>query len=108
MKRTNRTDIFATASSHPNDFVSELPNQGTDTLDFSALSIGVTLSLYTNGIQSAHTNRTLQLNHGATFENVIGGSGIDTLTGAANTDWFFRALDDVISDLFGGEIEDLL
>ena len=210
----NDTYIFAAASSLENDFVLELPNQGTDTLDFSALSIGVSLGLNTNSIQAAHTNRTVQLNQNATFENVIGGSGndtlignslanilvgnngsdsmlggdgrdiliggpggdtlnggladdvliagrtlsdasiaqlidlqtqwmsantystritnlragvgaslaslqaginvlndsgaIDTLTGAADTDWYFRALDDLISDLFGGEIEDLL
>ena len=77
----NDTYVFATASAVENDLVTELPNQGTDALDFSALSIGVALGLNTNAIQSVHTNRTVQLNQNATFENVIGGSGNDNLTG---------------------------
>jgi Ca2+-binding RTX toxin-like protein len=32
----------------------------------------------------------------------------DSLTGGANSDWFFRALDDVVTDLFAGEILELL
>ena len=32
----------------------------------------------------------------------------DVLVGATGTDWFFRAVDDVITDLFAGEILDLL
>jgi Ca2+-binding RTX toxin-like protein len=37
-------------------------------------------------VQTPHTNRTLKLNSGVAFENVIGGSGNDILTGnsAAN------------------------
>ena len=33
---------------------------------------------------------------------------VDTLTGGAGDDWFFGALDDVITDLFAGEAIDLL
>jgi serralysin len=41
--------------------------------------------------------------------NVLDDSGaVDTLTGGAGTDWFFQALDDVIADLFEGEIIDPL
>lgn len=210
----NDTYVFSAAAASENDFVVEFPAQGTDTLDFSSLSTGVTLGLNTNSIQSAHTNRTVQLNQTTVFENLIGGSGddtltgnpqanilvgndgndvvqgstgrdiligglgtdslnggsdddiliagrtlsdaslaqlidlqtewlsanfyptrltnlrsgvgtslaslqaginvlndspaIDTLTGGTDTDWYFRALDDVITDLFAGEIEDLL
>ena len=33
---------------------------------------------------------------------------VDTMTGGLGDDWFFKALDDVITDLFAGEIFDLL
>jgi len=33
---------------------------------------------------------------------------VDTMTGGLGDDWYFRALDDVIADLFAGEIIDLL
>jgi len=32
----------------------------------------------------------------------------DALTGGSETDWFFKALDDVITDLFGVEVTDVL
>ena len=35
-------------------------------------------------------------------------AAVDTLTGGSGKDWFFRALDDVITDLFAGETLDLL
>jgi Ca2+-binding RTX toxin-like protein len=65
------------------DVVTELANQGTDTLNFAALAVGVTLNINNNAIQNVHTNRTLKLNSFSTFENVIGGSGSDVLTGNA-------------------------
>ena len=41
--------------------------------------------------------------------NVLNDAGEnDSITGGANSDWFFRALDDVITDLFAGEIVDVL
>ena len=41
--------------------------------------------------------------------NVLNDGGADdTFTGGTGTDWFFRALDDVIIDLFAGEILDLI
>ncbi len=41
--------------------------------------------------------------------NVLNDSvAIDRLTGAGGTDWYFRALDDVITDLLAGETTDLL
>ena len=36
------------------------------------------------------------------------GGAVDTLTGGNDNDWYFRALDDPISDLLAGEIVDLL
>jgi Ca2+-binding RTX toxin-like protein/subtilisin-like proprotein convertase family protein len=78
---------FGSASESEADSVIELPNEGNDTLNFAALTVGVTLNINNNAIQNVHTNRTLKLNSFSTFENVIGGSGSDVLTGnsLANT-----------------------
>jgi Ca2+-binding RTX toxin-like protein len=41
--------------------------------------------------------------------NVLKDAGEDdVLVGATGTDWFFRAVDDVIADLFAGEVFDVL
>ncbi len=41
--------------------------------------------------------------------NVLNDAGEDdVLTGGSETDWYFKALDDVITDLFGVEITDVL
>jgi hypothetical protein len=60
--------------------------------------------------QPVHANRTLTLNSPITFENATGGSGTDTLNGGpgGDSDWFFRALDDVINDLFTGEFIEVM
>lgn len=65
---------------------------GTDTLDFSATSaLGITFNLGTTVIQTvaltAPANLRVQLTSAAAFENIIGGSGDDVLTGntAVNT-----------------------
>ncbi len=83
----NDTFLFATATSAESDSITELPNQGTDTLDFSSLSSSVTVSLASNLVQTVHTKRTLKLSSLATFENLAGGSAADTLVGnsLANT-----------------------
>jgi Ca2+-binding RTX toxin-like protein len=83
----NDTFLFATATSAESDTITELADQGTDTLDFSALTTSVTFSLATNAVQTAHTKRSLKLSSSATLENLIGGSAGDTLIGnsLANT-----------------------
>lgn len=73
--------VFGTASSSENDVVTELPNEGIDTLSFAALSSAVVVNLATTSAQPVHTNRTLKLNSAVSFENLIGGSGADTLFG---------------------------
>ena len=80
------TYIFGVASAAEADTVTEATNAGTDMLSFSTLTTSVVLSLGTSAVQTVHTNRTLKLNATSTFENAIGGSGNDTLTGntAAN------------------------
>jgi hypothetical protein len=41
--------------------------------------------------------------------NVLNDAGEDdVLFGGADTDWFLRAVDDVITDLFAGELIDVL
>ena len=44
----------------------------------------------------------------ATINVLNDGGEADVMTGGTDTDWFFRALDDVITDLVAGEILDLL
>jgi Ca2+-binding RTX toxin-like protein len=61
----------------------ELSGQGTDSLDFSLLPISVTLNLGQTTLQQVHLLRQLTLNQSWTFENVIGGTGDDVLTGNA-------------------------
>ena len=72
---------FATTTAPEADEITELTNQGTDTLDLSSLAIGVIVNLGTLSTQIVHTNRTLKLNSTNTFENVTGGSADDTLIG---------------------------
>ena len=77
----NDTYYFAAAGSAEADQITELAAQGTDTLSFAPLTTDVSVSLQLATVQSVHANRTLKLNLGTTFENVIGGSGNDTLLG---------------------------
>ncbi len=73
--------VFGAATSIEADFVTEFSGQGTDTLSFASLTTGLTLNLGLTTVQSVHTNRTLRLNSTAVIENLLGGSGNDTLTG---------------------------
>ena len=73
--------VFGTAASSETDLVTELPSQGTDTLKFSSLTTDLSMKLNLNTPQVVHTNRTLTLSSGSTFENLIGGSGNDSFVG---------------------------
>lgn len=64
--------LFRAATALEADIVTELANQGTDTLSFSSLSTDVNLKLGTSAVQSVHTDRTLKLNSGDRFENAVG------------------------------------
>jgi serralysin len=81
------TYLFATATTAEADTVAEAPSAGTDTLSFSTLTTDVMLSLETSIVQTVHANRSLKLNAGSVFEEIVGGSGNDTFTGnlLANT-----------------------
>jgi Ca2+-binding RTX toxin-like protein len=77
----NDTYLFGASSVGEADQITENASEGTDTLSFATQTTSVTLSLATTDIQPAHTNRTVKLNSVSTFENLIGGSGADSLTG---------------------------
>ena len=77
----NDTYIFAPASGPEADRVNEKFNDGTDTLSFELLRSNVLLNLGSSFVQSVHTDRTLKLNSAGVFDNIIGGSGADTLFG---------------------------
>ncbi len=95
-------DLDAAAGS---DLITEKTDEGSDTFDFSATTgFAVTVSLATPSAQTVSSGKlTLTLSDGDievmadTFENVIGGSGNDSLTG--------NALDNVLT---GGPGNDLM
>ena len=98
--------VFGTATSAEADTVTEASNGGTDTLSFNTISTPVTLSLASSSIQEVHTNRTLKLNSGSTFENAAGGPAGDSLTGNSLANVLIgNAGDDV---LVGGAGRDIL
>ncbi len=73
--------VFATASTAERDTLTENANAGNDTLHFGGVATAVSLNLGSTALQSVHANRTLLLNSATAFENAIGGSGNDVLTG---------------------------
>jgi Ca2+-binding RTX toxin-like protein len=82
--------LFAVATTAETDTVTELVNEGSDRLDFSGVTtntvvVTVNLSATTTTLAS-HTNRTVKstlLAQNANWENAIGGSGNDIITGNA-------------------------
>ncbi len=80
------TYVFVSPSPSEMDFVNEFANQGKDLLDFSAISVPVTLNLGSAAKQLVHSSRRVKLNSASTFENITGGGSNDILTGnnAAN------------------------
>ena len=73
------TFVFNAVTTAETDFVAEYFNQGTDTITFASLAIGVDFSLSTIAAQAVHTGRTLSLASAVTVENLTGGSGDDVL-----------------------------
>jgi Ca2+-binding RTX toxin-like protein len=72
---------FGSTSGSEADVATEQPSEGNDTLNFSGLSIPVTLNLSSTALQEVHASRSLQVNSTSTFENATGGSAGDSLTG---------------------------
>ena len=100
----NDTYMFFNAFSPQVDLVREISN-GVDTLDFSALTDAVTARLDTTAVQNVHPNRQLQLNAADLFENLIGGSGDDQLTGNTQANILAgNGGDDVLTGALGRDI----
>ena len=76
----DRYDFFPPAVLEA-DQVTENANEGIDTLNFAFLTTDVVVNLASTSIQPVHTNRTLKLNSSSVLENIVGGSGADTLFG---------------------------
>ena len=80
----NDTYRFFAATAAEADTIVESQTGGTaDSLDFSALTTAVTLDLSLAGSRPVHTNRRLTLHSPLNFENAIGGTANDRLTGNA-------------------------
>ena len=73
--------LFAATLAAEADQITEHTNEGVDTLNFAALTTGIIVNLGSTSVQPVHTNRTLKLNSAVAFENLIGGTGADTLFG---------------------------
>ena len=73
------------------DTVIELANEGRDLLDFSGVTVAVTVNLTSDGTTApnslaSHANRTVRtgaVGQAANFEGARGGSGADAITGNA-------------------------
>jgi serralysin len=77
----NDTYLFGGSAPGEVDQVTENLNEGTDTLSFATQTTSVLLNLGTTAVQPVHTNRSVKLNAINTFENAVGGSAADILTG---------------------------
>lgn len=77
--------IFRDATVNQVETIIEQSAEGTDTLDFSALTNSVTVDLTSDTLTAFSDHRIVQAGVGqsANFENVLGGSGHDQITGNA-------------------------
>ena len=80
------SDVYAfnPATVNQLDTVVELVGAGTDTLNFSALATAVTVNLTSDALLATMAQRIVRVNspgQSGNFENVIGGSGNDQITG---------------------------
>jgi hypothetical protein len=77
--------VFAAATAAEVDVIGESSGGGNDTLDFSAMTTAVTVKLNSDTLATM-TNRTVKTQTAGQFaniENVVGGSGNDSITGNA-------------------------
>ena len=79
--------FFSTATTAEVDTITELAgaSEGTDTVEFAAITTPVTIDLTKDATLATHANRTLKATTGqaVNLENATGGSGNDKLTGNA-------------------------
>jgi Ca2+-binding RTX toxin-like protein len=87
---------FDTDSALGSDTVNEAIDEGRDTLDFSAGSLGVSVNLGTTVLQVINPNLSLTLSGANRIENAIGGTGNDIFVG--------NALDNVLTGGAGDDI----
>ncbi len=73
-------DTYAFNVNHGTDTLDEAGG-GIDTLSFESASVPVTVNLALATSQTVMTGTSLILGSATTFENVIGGTGNDTITG---------------------------
>lgn len=100
------------------DTVVELVNEGTDLLNFSALTQAVTVDLNSDTLLASTPYRIVQtgaVGRAANFENVNGGSANDFITGnAANNVIYANGGNDTVNskggddEIYGGADNDLL
>ncbi len=81
----NDTYRFLDSASTETDTLTELAPDGNDSLDFTGLTVAVTVNLGSDASLAAHANRTVVATAGqaANIENAMGGSSNDSLTGNA-------------------------
>lgn len=77
------TYVFNAASALEVDSLLETAGQGSDTLSFALMTTAINLNLGAIAEQQVHTNRKLKLSSSTTFENAVGGSASDTLSGSS-------------------------
>ncbi|MBS0265985.1 MAG: calcium-binding protein, partial [Planctomycetes bacterium] len=97
---------FNPSSALGTDTLWEATASGTDTLDFSAATAAINVNLSTTAIQAVTANLSLQIDADLSeFENVVGGSSNDTITGnALNNVLIGGAGNDTLSGLGGRDI----
>src|SRR5574341_893766 len=74
-------DTYRFDASQSGSFFLDETGGGTDTLDFSTSTTGITINLSSIDVQTVSGNLKITLSAVNVFENAIGGSGADTITG---------------------------
>ncbi|HSV12842.1 MAG TPA: hypothetical protein VLI90_01185 [Tepidisphaeraceae bacterium] len=102
------TYVFTAALLAQVDTIAETSGNGSDTLDFSALTTAVTVNLTSDAALATMANRTVKTQaagQAANIENAIGGAANDSLTGNAAANRFVGgAGNDVIDGAAGNDL----
>jgi Ca2+-binding RTX toxin-like protein len=95
-----------TSTSGGSDTINESPGVDSDTLDFSAVTSAVTVDLSSTSAQTVFTGQTITLSNSTAIENVIGGSGNDTISGNSSDNYIDGGAGD--NTISGGDGNDTL